>query len=398
VKVLVINAGSSSLKYQLIDMDTQTVMAKGLCERIGIDGKLKHETDKTEIKLDIPMKDHKDAIKVVLDSLTHKDYAVIASMNDIDAVGHRFVHGAEFFKESCLIDDEMMKVGEACVEIAPLHNPPNIVGINACKAVLGDIPQVAVFDTAFHSTLPKHAYLYAIPYKYFEDYKIRKYGFHGTSHRYVTQRVGVMLNKSVKELKIITCHLGNGSSVAAVKNGKSIDTTMGFTPLEGLIMGTRSGSIDPAILPFIMEKEGIDAKAMSDILNKKSGVLGLSGVSADFRDVEKAAAEGNERAQVTIDQFCYQVKKYIGAYAAAMGGVDAVVFTAGVGENSVAFRKQIVEGLEFLGIAIDDAKNIVRGKEVDISAVGAKVRTLVIPTNEELMIAMDTKDVLSNKK
>ena len=399
MKVLVINAGSSSLKYQLIDMDTEKLMAKGLCERIGIDGKLTHEVIGMEkMKKDVPMKDHKDAINVVLDSLTHEGYAVISSMSDIDAVGHRFVHGAEFFKDSCLIDDEMMKVGEACCEIAPLHNPPNIIGINACKEVLGSIPQVAVFDTAFHSTLPAYAYLYALPYEYFEKYKIRKYGFHGTSHKYVTQRVGAMLGKPLSELKIITCHLGNGSSITAVDGGKSVDTTRGFTPLEGLIMGTRSGSLDPAILPYLMEKENLDTKEISNILNKKSGVLGLSGVSADFRDVEAAAKEGNERAQITIDQFCYQVKKYIGSFAAAMGGVDAVVFTAGVGENSAAFREQIVSGLEFLGIKIDAEKNKIRGQEIDISAPDATVKTLVIPTNEELMIALDTKAIVEKLK
>ncbi|MBQ3076445.1 MAG: acetate kinase [Clostridia bacterium] len=397
MKILVINAGSSSLKYQLIETDTNEVLAKGLCERIGIDGKLNHKSAKGELKgADVPMKNHADAIKAVIETITGAEYGCIASLKEIDAVGHRVVHGSETFSGSVKITDAVMKSLEECSELAPLHNPPNIVGINACKEVMGDdIPQVGVFDTAFHQTMPKKAYLYGLPYEYYEKYKVRKFGFHGTSHRYVTERAAAMLGKDAKDLKIITCHLGNGSSIAAVDGGVSVDTTMGFTPLEGLVMGTRSGSMDPAIVTFLMEKEGLDTAGVNNVMNKKSGVLGVSGVSSDFRDLEEAFKGGNELAGLAIDMFAYQVKKYIGSYAAAMGGVDAVVFTAGVGENSVSMRAQIVEGLEFMGIKIDAEKNNTRGKEVDVSADDATVRTLVIPTNEELMIALDTKDIVS---
>ena len=396
MKILVINAGSSSLKYQLIETDTNEVLAKGLCERIGIDGKLNHKTAKGELKgADVPMKNHADAIKAVIESITSPEYGCISSLSEIDAVGHRVVHGSETFSGSVRITDAVMKSLEECSELAPLHNPPNIVGINACKEVMGEsIPQVGVFDTAFHQTMPKKAYLYGLPYEYYENYKVRKFGFHGTSHRYVSARAAAMLGKDPSELKIITCHLGNGSSIAAVDGGVSVDTTMGFTPLEGLVMGTRSGSMDPAIVTFLMEKEGLDTAGINNVLNKKSGVLGVSGVSSDFRDLEAAFAEGNERAGLAIEMFAYQVKKYIGSFAAAMGGVDAVVLTAGVGENSASMRAKCVEGLEFMGIKIDPEKNNTRGKEADISADDAKVRTLVIPTNEELMIALDTKEII----
>ena len=397
MKILVINAGSSSLKYQLIDMDTENVMAKGLCERIGIDGsKLNHTPGNGEkVVIEKPMKDHADAINMVIEALVSKEHGVIADMSEISAVGHRVVHGGELFSQSVVITDEVKKAVESCNDLAPLHNPANLIGIAACEKAMPGVPQVGVFDTAFHQTMPKEAYMYAIPYKYYENYKVRRYGFHGTSHRYVTQRAAAMLGKKPEDLKIITCHLGNGSSITAVKNGKSIDTTMGFTPLAGVPMGTRSGDIDPAILQFIMNKEGIDIDKMNSILNKESGVLGVSELSSDFRDLNAAGKEGNEKAKLAEDMFIYSVKKCIGEYAAVMGGVDAIVFTAGIGENNGAYRKAMTEGLEFMGIAIDDAKNAIRGEEIDVSAEGASVKTLVIPTNEELMIALDTKELLA---
>lgn len=396
MKILVINAGSSSLKYQLIDMDTEKVMAKGLCERIGIDGsKLNHTPgDGEKVVIEKPMKDHADAIGMVIDALLDSEHGVISDMKEISAVGHRVVHGGELFSKSVLITDEVKKAIESCNDLAPLHNPANLIGISACEKTMPGVPQVAVFDTAFHQTMPPKAYMYAIPYKYYEEYKIRRYGFHGTSHRYVSQRAAAMLGKDIKDLKIITLHLGNGSSIAAVKNGESVDTTMGFTPLAGVPMGTRSGDIDPAILQFIMNKEHIDADRMNTILNKESGVLGVSGLSSDFRDLSAATEKGNKRAELAEEMFIYNVKKYIGSYAVAMGGVDAIVFTAGIGENNGAYRKLMTEGLEFMGIKIDDGKNSVRGCEIDVSAPDAKVKTLVIPTNEELMIAMDTKALL----
>ena len=397
MKILVINAGSSSLKYQLIETSENTVLAKGLCERIGIDGILNHTSEKGEIKgVSTPMKNHAEAIKAALDAMTGAEYGCIESLSEIDAVGHRVVHGSETFSGSVLITEAVMQSLEACAELAPLHNPPNIVGINACKEVLGsDVLQVGVFDTAFHQTMPAKAYIYGLPYGFYEKYKIRRFGFHGTSHRYVSERAAAMLGKDPKDVKLITCHLGNGSSIAAVDCGQSVDTSMGFTPLEGLPMGTRCGSIDPAIVKFLMDKEGLDAAGVDAVLNKQSGVLGVSGVSSDFRDLEQAAQDGNERADIAIEIFAYSVKKYIGAYAAAMGGVDAVVFTAGIGENGVGVRAKCVEGLEFMGIIIDGEKNKVRGKELDVSADGATVRTLIIPTNEELMIALDTKMIAS---
>ena len=397
MKILVINAGSSSLKYQLIDMDTENVMAKGLCERIGIDGsKLNHtpgEADKVVIEK--PMKDHADAITMVIDALVDKDHGVIADMSEISAVGHRVVHGGELFSKSVVITDEVKKAIESCNDLAPLHNPANLIGITACEKAMPGVPQVAVFDTAFHQTMPKEAYMYALPYKYYENYKVRRYGFHGTSHRYVTQRAAAMLGKKPEDLKIITCHLGSGSSITAVKNGESVDTTMGFTPLAGVPMGTRSGDIDPAILQFIMSKENIDIDKMTNVLNKESGVLGVSELSSDFRDLSAATEGGNKKTELAEEMFIYNVKKFIGAYAVAMGGVDAIVFTAGIGENNGAYRKAMTAGLEFMGVGIDDEKNSIRGCEVDVSAADAKVKTLVIPTNEELMIALDTKELLA---
>ena len=399
MNVLVINAGSSSLKYQLFNMETKEVLAKGLCERIGIEGsQLKQKAvGKDEAIVQKAMKDHGDAIHMVIEALVDPNYGVLKSMDEIGAVGHRVVHGGEFFSSSVVIDDEVKRVIEECIELAPLHNPPNIIGIKACEEAMPGVPQVAVFDTAFHQTMPPEAYLYAIPYEFYEKYKIRKYGFHGTSHKYVSQRAAEMLGKPVDDLKIITFHLGNGSSIAAVKGGKSIDTSMGFTPLAGVIMGTRSGQIDPAIVKFIMDKEHISAKEVDDILNKHSGVLGVSGVSSDFRDLEHAMSQGNERAKLAWDMFVYSVKRYVGVYATIMGGLDAVVFTAGIGENTPKMRAEIMADLDFMGIQIDPVKNDIRGKEADVSTDDARVRTLVIPTNEELMIALDTKKLVEAK-
>lgn len=392
MKILVINAGSSSLKYQLIDMDSKEVMAKGLCERIGIEGSLlNHTVNGNKLQIPTEMKNHAQAIKAVIAALLDKEHGVISDMSEISAVGHRVVHGGEKFSQSVVITEAVKKALEECIDLAPLHNPPNLTGINACEEAMPGVPQVAVFDTAFHQTMPAESYLYAIPYKYYEKHKIRRYGFHGTSHKYVAGRAAAVLGKNIEDLKIITCHLGNGSSITAVNGGKSMDTTMGFTPLAGLLMGTRCGDIDPAIVTFLMEKEGLSASEMDAVMNKKSGILGLSGVSSDFRDVEKAADEGNKVAQIGLNMFDYQVKKTIGAYAAAMGGVDAIVFTAGVGENNKALRANVAKGLAFMGVAIDDEKNAVRGEEIDISAPNATVRTLVIPTNEELAIAMETQ-------
>lgn len=400
MKVLVINAGSSSLKYQLIDMDTVTVLAKGLCERIGIDGSnLQHKNLVKGIseKIESPMPTHADGIKLVIDALTDKEYGVISSMEEIGAVGHRVVHGGEYFADSCIIDGKVKEALEMCIPLAPLHNPPNITGIEACEKLMPGVPQVGVFDTAFHQTMPKEAYMYAIPYDLYEKYKIRKYGFHGTSHKFVANEAAKMLGKPLEELRIITCHLGNGSSISAVKNGKCIDTSMGFTPLDGVVMGTRTGSMDPAVVTFIMKNEHLDAEGVDRLMNKQSGVFGVSGVSSDFRDLTAASEQGNEHAQLALDMFTYSVKKRIGSGAAVMGGVDAIVFTAGVGENDSATRAQIVDGLEYMGIKIDAEKNKVRGKATDISADDATVKTLVIPTNEELMIALDTVRLVEGK-
>ena len=393
MKILVINAGSSSLKYQLIDMDKDEVLAKGLCERIGIDGsKLKHTpAGKDDVIIMQPMKNHADAIKLVIGALTDKEHGVISSMEEIGAVGHRTVHGGEVFSESVVVTDDVIAAMEECVPLAPLHNPANLTGIAACSEVMPGTPQVAVFDTAFHQTMPKKAFMYAIPYEMYQKHKIRKYGFHGTSHQYVAGRAANLLGKPISELKIVTCHLGNGSSITGIDGGKSIDTSMGFTPLDGVPMGTRCGSIDPAIVTFLMENEGLSAKEVDAMLNKQSGVFGISGVSSDFRDIEQKADEGNERAQLALDAFMNSVTKYIGAFAAEMGGVDAIVFTAGIGENNGKMRKEICAPLAFLGACIDDEKNAVRGKEIDVSKDGAKVRVLVIPTNDELAIAKETQ-------
>lgn len=397
LNILVINAGSSSLKYQLINVDNKKVLAKGLCERIGIEGsQLKHTPgDKEPIVIVSPMKTHNEAIKLVIDALIDKEHGVISDMGEIGAVGHRVVHGGEHFKQSVIIDDEVIKAIEDCKDLAPLHNPPNLIGINACKQAMPNIPHVAVFDTAFHQTMPKEAFMYALPYEYYEKYKIRKYGFHGTSHKYVAERAAQMLGKPLDELKLITLHLGNGSSISAINKGKSIDTTMGFTPLAGVPMGTRSGDIDPAIVLFLMEKENLSIEDINIVLNKKSGVFGVSGVSSDFRDLEAASKDGNDRAALAENIFIYNVRKYIGTYSAILGGVDAIIFTAGIGENNAYMRKSLVNDLQFLGIKIDLEKNEIRGKEIDISADDATVRTLVIPTNEELMIAKETLELVS---
>lgn len=396
MKVLVLNCGSSSLKYQLMDSTSHDVLAKGLCERIGIDGRLTHKVPgKEDHRVDIAMPTHGEAIQAVLDALVSPVHGVIADVKEIDAVGHRVLHGGMAFTESCIIDDACIAAIKECIPLGPLHNPANLMGIEACQKVMAGTPQVAVFDTAFHMTMPEKAYTYAIPYEYYEKDKVRRYGFHGTSHRYVSARAADMLGKPAKDLKIITCHLGNGSSLAAVVGGKCVDTTMGLGPLAGFPMGTRSGDIDATILEYLMGRYGYDIKEMLNILNKKSGVLGISGVSSDFRDLETAAEEGNKRAQLALDVFRYSVKKFIGAYAAAMGGVDAIVFTAGVGENDAGTRMDIASDLEFMGVKMDEDANNVRGKEAVISAPDSKVKVLLIPTDEELMIAMDTAELVS---
>ena len=398
MNVLVINAGSSSLKYQLLNPATGDLLAKGLCERIGIDGKFTYKPQvpgkETLDAVDVAMPTHAEAIEAVLNALVDPANGVIASMKEIDAVGHRVVHGGEKFASSVVITDEVMAAIEECNPLAPLHNPANIIGIKACQDKMPGVPMVAVFDTAFHQTMPPKAYTYAIPYEYYENDKMRRYGFHGTSHRYVSQRCAELLGKDIKDLKIVSCHLGNGSSITAVDGGKSVDTSMGLTPLAGLPMGTRSGDMDAGIMEFIMKKYDMSMADMMTTLNKKSGVLGISGVSSDFRDLDNAAAEGNERAALAIEVFEYGVRKMIAEYAAAMGGVDAVIFTAGVGENSADMRLKFVEGLEFMGIEIDPEKNNIRGEERIVSPEGAKVKVLVIPTNEELMIAKDTAELV----
>lgn len=396
MNILVINCGSSSLKYQLINSDSEAVLAKGLCERIGIDGSVLTHTPagKDKVRIETPMPNHTVAVKLVIDALTNAEHGVIKSLDEIDAVGHRVVHGGEKFASSVVITDEVMKAIEECNDLAPLHNPANLIGINSCKEIMPNVPMVAVFDTAFHQTMPEKAYLYGLPYEYYEKYKVRRYGFHGTSHDYVSTRAAQLLGKKREDLKIIVCHLGNGASVSAVDHGKCVDTSMGLTPLEGLIMGTRSGDMDPAICDFICQKEGLTSAEMNTVLNKKSGVLGMSGVSSDFRDVEAAANEGNHQAAAALDAFYYRVAKYIGAYTAAMNGVDAIAFTAGVGENNIGGRAEICKYLGYLGTEIDSDKNNVRGEERIISKDGSKVTLMAIPTNEELAIARQTLELV----
>ena len=392
MKTLVINCGSSSLKYQLIDMSTEECMVQGLVERIGIEGSVL--TQKVEGKdkyvINTEIKNHKDAIKLVLEALIDPVHGVIKSMDEISAVGHRVVHGGEKYSDSVLINDEVLQSIKDCIVLAPLHNPPNIIGIEACKELMPNTPMVAVFDTAFHQTMPKHSYICPLPYDLYKKYGIRKYGFHGTSHKYVSNKVAEVMGKDLKDLKIVTCHLGNGCSLAAVKNGKSVDTSMGFTPLAGVMMGTRSGSIDPSVISFLIEQHGYTIEEIDELLNKKSGVLGISGVSSDFRDVLAAGEDGNERAKLALEIFYYKVRTQIAAYAGAMGGIDVIVFTAGIGENSAITRKEILKGLEFFGFELDEEKNEIRGNIQEISTENSRVKVYVVPTNEELMIARDT--------
>ena len=395
MNVLVVNCGSSSLKYQLLDMTTETELAKGLFEKIGDqDAMFSHKRPNAD-KLERvePILNHKEALKILLDILVDSEHGVISSMDEIDAVGHRVVHGAEKFADSVLITPAVMEALEECAVIAPLHNPPNIQGIEACQSIMPNVPQVAVFDTAFHQTMPQEAYLYGLPYEAYADWGIRRYGFHGTSHKYVAQRCAELMGKHMSDLRIITCHLGNGSSLAAIKGGRSIDTSMGFTPLSGLIMGTRTGDIDPAIVPYLMDKTGMSYTEVDEMMNKRSGVLGISGVSNDFRVIEEAAAKGHKRAQLALNMFHHKVRRVIGSFAAVMGGVDAIVFTAGIGENGIGNRDAICNGLEYLGTRIDPERNNVRGKEQEISAEDSKVKIFVIPTNEEIMIARDTQRI-----
>ena len=396
MNILIINAGSSSLKYQLMDPETGVVSAKGLCERIYIDGRLTHKVGDKKVVKDIPMPTHSEAIQAVLAILVDPVEGVINSTGEIDAVGHRVLHGGMEFFDSCIINDEVIAAIEKCIPLGPLHNPANLMGIRACQAVMPNTPQVAVFDTAFHMTMPPVAYRYAIPTEYYKNDSIRRYGFHGTSHKYVTKRAIELMGR--KEMKLVNCHLGNGSSLSAVKDGKCQDTSMGLTPLAGVPMGTRSGDLDPAVVQFVMNKYGMSADECLNMLNKKSGVLALSGVSSDFRDIEDGAAAGNEDCALALDKFAYEVRKYVGSYAAALGGLDCLVFTAGVGENSPEMRERICEGLEFLGVKLDPQKNAVRGKETIISADDSKVTVWVIPTNEELMIAQDTADLVKAAK
>ena len=395
MKVLVINCGSSSLKYQLIDSRSEEVLAAGLCERIGIDGRMTHTPSggDTVVKND-PLPDHGAAIQSVLSALTDKAHGVISSLSEIGAVGHRLVHGGEKFAASVIINDEVIAEVEACNDLAPLHNPANLIGVRACRQIMPDVPMVGVFDTAFHQTMPPKAYLYGIPHQYYQEHKVRRYGFHGTSHNYVSQRVHHLAELDPDNSRVIVCHLGNGASVTAVKNGKSVDTSMGLTPLEGLIMGTRSGDLDPGVIEYIAKKEHMTLEEVLKVLNKESGVLGLSGVSSDFRDLAEAMEQGNEQAAVAVEAFCYRVAKHIGAYTAALNGVDAIVFTAGIGENAAHIRSMICDYLGFLGITIDEEKNAVRGKETEISTPDSKVSVFVIPTNEELAIARETAALL----
>ena len=397
MKILVLNCGSSSLKYQLIDMENEAVLCIGLVERIGIEGSiLTQKKDGVEGKYvkEQPMKDHQDAIKLVLEGVLDSTYGGVKDMAEIDAVGHRVVHGGEKFASSVIITEEVEEAMRKCSELAPLHNPANLMGIDAIKAVLPGVPNVGVFDTAFHQTMPASSYLYGLPHRLYTEYGVRRYGFHGTSHKYVSQRAAAMLGKDIADLKIITCHLGNGASIAAVDGGKVVGTSMGLTPLEGLIMGTRCGDIDPAIIPFIMKKENLDADGVDKLMNKESGVYGMTGISSDFRDISTAAAEGNQKAIDALDAYHKRVKKYIGAYAAEMNGVDAIVFTAGLGENGIEDRLAIASNLEVLGVKMDAEANNVRGKETVISAADSKVKVLLIPTNEELMIARDTLELV----
>ena len=398
MKVLVVNCGSSSLKYQLIDMQDEKVMAKGLVERIGMTGStLTHKVNGEKFVTEQAIRNHKVAIQLVLKALVDKEHGVIKDMAEISAVGHRVLHGGKKYASSVLIDENVMKAIEECIPLGPLHNPANIMGIDACKKLMPSTPMVAVFDTAFHQTMPDYAYTYAIPYDLSQKYDIRKYGFHGTSHRFVSIEAAKLLKKDPKDLKLITCHLGNGASICAVNQGKAVDTSMGLTPLAGLVMGTRCGDIDPAIIPFVMKRTGMSVDEMDTLMNKKSGILGVSGVSSDFRDVEEAANSGNDRAKLALNMYYHKVKSFIGAYVAVLNGADAIIFTAGLGENSATSRSAICKGLSYFGIKIDEEKNKKRGEALEISTPDSKIKVLVIPTNEELMIARDTKEIVENK-
>ena len=391
MNVLVINCGSSSLKYQLINSDSEEVLAKGLCERIGIDGRLVYQKEGLDKEItEAPMPTHKEAIQMVLDALVNPKTGAVKSLAEIDAVGHRVVHGGEKFSDSVVITEEVIAQVEECNDLAPLHNPANIIGIRACQALMPNVPMVGVFDTAFHQTMPEKAYLYGLPYEYYEKYKVRRYGFHGTSHRFVSGELARVMGKPIEELKIVSCHLGNGSSITAINGGKSVDTSMGFTPLDGLVMGTRCGSVDPSAVDYVEKKMGFTPDQMTEYMNKKSGFLGLSGIGSDNRDIQAAASEGNERALIVSEIFAYQIKKFIGSYAAAMNGLDAVIFTGGIGENAPEVRAAACSNLDILGIHIDAEKNLCRGILKEISTDDSKTKVYVIPTNEELLIARDT--------
>ena len=395
MKVLVINCGSSSLKYQLIDSETEVALAVGLCERIGIDGRLNHTPNGGEkVVIEQAMPDHEVAIRMVLDALTNENYGVIKNLDEIDAIGHRLVHGGEKFTKSVIIDDEVIAGVEECSPLAPLHNPANLIGVRACQAIMPGVPNIGVFDTAFHQTMEPVAYMYGLPYEYYEKYKVRRYGFHGTSHSFVSKRAAELAGKSYDDLKTVVCHLGNGSSISAVKNGKVVDTSMGMTPMEGLVMGTRCGDMDPTIVEYLAHSLNKSLEEVMVILNKKSGVLGISGVSSDFRDLDKASNEGNERAKLAVEVFSYRTAKYIGSYIAAMNGVDAIVFTAGLGENNIVVREQILDHFGYMGITLDKEANQIRGEEKIISTPDSKVTVAVIPTNEELAIAHETVALL----
>lgn len=398
MKILVINCGSSSLKYQLIDSDSEQVLAKGICERIKIDGVLNHTASgKDKITVEAPMPDHNAAVKLVIDALLDSEHGVIQSLDEIDAVGHRVVHGGEKFAASVIVNDEVLKAIEECNDLAPLHNPANLIGIEACRTLMPDIPNVVVFDTAFHQTMPKEAYIYGLPYSYYEKYKIRRYGFHGTSHSFVSAKTIELLDKPKEDTKVIVCHLGGGASICAVQGGRSIDTSMGMTPLEGIVMGTRSGSIDPAIIEYIAKKENKSIDEIMNILNKESGVMGISGRSSDFRDIDEGIRNGEERSKIAFSVFCYQAAKIIGGYVAAMNGVDAISFTAGIGENDSAVRAAVCERLTYLGITLDKEANKKRGELTQISTADSKVKVFVVPTNEELAIARETLALIGNQ-
>lgn len=391
MNVLVINCGSSSLKFQLINSDTEEVLAKGLCERIGIDGKLTYQPAGGEkTKEDKAMPTHTEAIQFVIDALTDSERGVVKHLDEIDAVGHRLVHGGEKFACSVVITEEVLEAMEECNDLAPLHNPANLIGVRACQKIMPNVPMVGVFDTAFHQTMPEKAYIYGLPYEYYEKYKVRRYGFHGTSHSFVSKRTAELLGKPIEDTKIVVCHLGNGSSISAVLGGKSVDTSMGLTPLEGLVMGTRSGDIDPAILEFIAKKEDLDIEGLMNVLNKKSGVQGISGLTSDFRDLNDAMDKGDKRGKLALDVFCYRVAKYVGSYVAAMNGVDAIVFTAGIGENDSYVREQVISYFGYLGVKFNAAANNVRGEETELTTPDSKVKVFIVPTNEELAIARET--------